>query len=100
MHIVPIASGKGGVGKTLVSANVAIALAQAGKQVVLADLDLGGSNLHLVLGMTSGAPSIGGFLGKKKIDLPLSFSACTAMALRARARGPAVTASKVSRLTP
>tara|TARA_B100000614_G_scaffold11320_1_gene9817 strand:+ start:1576 stop:2721 length:1146 start_codon:yes stop_codon:yes gene_type:complete len=68
MHIVPIASGKGGVGKTLVSANVAIALAQAGKQVVLADLDLGGSNLHLVLGMTSGAPSIGGFLGKKKID--------------------------------
>ncbi|NBQ39078.1 MAG: MinD/ParA family protein, partial [Alphaproteobacteria bacterium] len=51
MQIIPIASGKGGVGKSLVAANLAIALAQAGKNVVLADLDLGGSNLHLILGL-------------------------------------------------
>lgn len=68
MQIVPVASGKGGVGKSLVSANLAIALAQAGHRVILADLDLGGSNLHLVLGLRSTAPSIGAFLGRKRID--------------------------------
>jgi flagellar biosynthesis protein FlhG len=62
MHVVPVASGKGGVGKSLVSANLAIALAQAGKNVVLADLDLGGSNLHLILGIRSVSGSIGSFL--------------------------------------
>jgi flagellar biosynthesis protein FlhG len=51
VQIIPIASGKGGVGKSLVAANLAIALAQAGRRVVLADLDLGGSNLHLILGL-------------------------------------------------
>ena len=50
MQIIPIASGKGGVGKSLLSANLSIALGQAGKRVVLADLDLGASNLHLALG--------------------------------------------------
>ena len=50
MQIIPVASGKGGVGKSLLSANLAIALGQAGKKVVLADLDLGASNLHLVIG--------------------------------------------------
>jgi MinD-like ATPase involved in chromosome partitioning or flagellar assembly len=44
MRVIPIASGKGGVGKSLVAANLSVALAQAGKRVVLADLDLGGSN--------------------------------------------------------
>ncbi len=66
MHIVPVASGKGGVGKSLVAANLAIALAQAGKRVVLADLDLGGSNLHLILGMPSVTGSIGSFLDSPK----------------------------------
>ncbi|MBQ9494357.1 MAG: P-loop NTPase [Treponema sp.] len=50
MQIIPIASGKGGVGKSLLSANLSIALGQAGKKVVLADLDLGASNLHLAIG--------------------------------------------------
>ncbi|MDE7140034.1 MAG: P-loop NTPase, partial [Treponemataceae bacterium] len=53
MQIIPIASGKGGVGKSLLSANLSIALAQAGKKIILADLDLGASNLHLVLGQSS-----------------------------------------------
>ncbi|WP_282223710.1 nucleotide-binding protein, partial [Treponema pallidum] len=50
MQIIPIASGKGGVGKSLLAANLSIALGQAGKKVVVADLDLGASNLHLALG--------------------------------------------------
>ena len=61
MQIIPIASGKGGVGKSLVAANLAIALAQAGKRVVLADLDLGGSNLHLILGIRGIPYGIGTF---------------------------------------
>lgn len=61
MQILPIASGKGGVGKSLLAANLAIALAQAGKKVVLADLDLGGSNLHLILGLRSLPYGIGTF---------------------------------------
>jgi flagellar biosynthesis protein FlhG len=66
MRIIPIASGKGGVGKSLVSANIAIAFAQAGHRVVLADLDLGASNLHLVLGYQSPQKGIGTFLNNTK----------------------------------
>ena len=62
MQIIPIASGKGGVGKSLLSANLAIALGQAGKNVLIADLDLGASNLHLVLGQQSNMHGIGTFL--------------------------------------
>ncbi|HNY17725.1 MAG TPA: P-loop NTPase [Treponemataceae bacterium] len=62
MQIIPVASGKGGVGKSLLSANLAIALGQAGKKVLLADLDLGASNLHLVLGVPSPRTGIGTFL--------------------------------------
>lgn len=64
MRILPVASGKGGVGKSLIAANLAIALAENNRRVILADLDLGGSNLHLILG-ASGSRSnkgIGSFL--------------------------------------
>jgi len=66
MQILPIASGKGGVGKSLIAANLAIALGQAGKRTVLVDLDLGGSNLHLMLGIRSPAGGIGPFLAATK----------------------------------
>jgi len=62
MRIIPIASGKGGVGKSLVSANLAVSFAQAGQRVILADLDLGASNLHLVLGHHAPKLGIGTFL--------------------------------------
>jgi flagellar biosynthesis protein FlhG len=62
VHIVPIASGKGGVGKSMVAANLSIALAQSGRSVVLADLDLGASNLHLILGVPAPKTGIGTFL--------------------------------------
>ena len=69
MQIIPIASGKGGVGKSLVSANLAIALAQSGKKVVLVDMDLGATNLHLVLGHQSPTAGLGTFLsGNSKFE--------------------------------
>ena len=68
MRVIPIASGKGGVGKSLVSANLGIAFAQNGKRVVLADLDLGASNLHLVLGHQAPQTGIGTWLGNTKTN--------------------------------
>jgi len=68
VQIIPIASGKGGVGKSLVAANLAIALAQSGRRVVLADLDLGGSNLHLILGLRGIPYGIGTFFNSPDMD--------------------------------
>lgn len=69
MQIIPVASGKGGVGKSLLSANLAIALGQAGKKVLLIDLDLGASNLHLVIGHPNPKAGIGTFLtGENKFE--------------------------------
>ena len=60
--IIPIASGKGGVGKSLLTANLAIALAEHGYRIVAVDLDLGSSNLHSFLGLPNQFPGIGDFL--------------------------------------
>jgi flagellar biosynthesis protein FlhG len=50
-RIITVASGKGGVGKTNLSTNIAIAYAKLGKRVVLMDADLGLANVNVVLGI-------------------------------------------------
>jgi len=50
-RIVAVTSGKGGVGKTFVSANLAAALARRGLQVLVLDADLGLANLDVVLNL-------------------------------------------------
>jgi flagellar biosynthesis protein FlhG len=65
--IIPIASGKGGVGKTEVGANLGIRLGQLGYRTALIDLDLGGSNLHSVLGIKNKNPGLGNFLSDKSL---------------------------------
>src|SRR2546428_9281443 len=50
-HVIAIASGKGGVGKTNVTANLAVALAQRGQRVCVLDADLGLANLDVLLGL-------------------------------------------------
>ncbi|MGE0642080.1 MAG: P-loop NTPase [Nitrospira sp.] len=61
-QIVSIASGKGGVGKSVVSANLALALARRGKQVVLADLDIGGADAHVLFGLLHPTHTLTDFL--------------------------------------
>ena len=63
--IIPIAGGKGGVGKSLFVANLAIALAEAGHSTVAVDMDMGSSNLHTYLGLNNLNPGIGDFLKVK-----------------------------------
>lgn len=60
--LLPVGSGKGGVGKTLFSANLALQLGRTGKRILLVDLDLGGSNLHTALGIPNRHSGMGDFL--------------------------------------
>jgi flagellar biosynthesis protein FlhG len=63
--VIPVASGKGGVGKTILTANLGVLLARAGKAVVLVDLDLGASNLHTCLGVKNTHLGIGNYVYKQ-----------------------------------
>jgi len=50
-RIIAVSSGKGGVGKTNIAINMALAYAQAGKKVIVMDADLGLANVNVVLGV-------------------------------------------------
>jgi flagellar biosynthesis protein FlhG len=68
-RIIAVGGGKGGIGKTLVSANLGIALAQAGMRVLLVDVDLGGANLHTTLGVGQPATTLSDFVRSNKVQL-------------------------------
>lgn len=67
--IIPVASGKGGVGKTLISVNLAFALAEQGKKTILIDLDFGGANVHTCMGYDIAPDGIGNFLNQRTLSL-------------------------------
>ena len=66
--IIPIAGGKGGVGKTEFCANLGVRLGQLGYSVILIDLDLGGSNLHSTLGLKNKNSGVGNLLSDRNLD--------------------------------
>jgi ATP-binding protein involved in chromosome partitioning len=57
-HIIAIASGKGGVGKSTVSANLAVALSQSGAKVGLLDADIYGPSMPLMFDLVNGKPVV------------------------------------------
>jgi flagellar biosynthesis protein FlhG len=61
-HIWAIAGGKGGIGKSFVTANLGIALCERGKKVIVVDADLGGANLHTLLGIPRPPVSLDDFI--------------------------------------
>jgi ATP-binding protein involved in chromosome partitioning len=65
-HVVAVSSGKGGVGKSTVAANLASALAAMGKAVGVLDADVYGPDIPLMFGETR-KPKVTGEKGKEKI---------------------------------
>lgn len=59
-----LGAGKGGVGKSVITANLGVALAARGRRVALVDADLGGANLHTFLGLTSPPRTIADFVSR------------------------------------
>lgn len=66
--VVAVTSGKGGVGKTFVSANLAAALAKRGLRVLVLDADLGLANLDVVLNLYPKITLHDVFTGKAKLE--------------------------------
>ena len=60
-----IGGGKGGSGKSFITANVGICLSKLGVRVILIDADLGGANLHTFLGISPPSLSLSDFIKKR-----------------------------------
>jgi flagellar biosynthesis protein FlhG len=59
-----VGGGKGGVGKSVITANLAIALARRGRRCVVVDADLGGANLHTILGVRKPHRTLSDFVNR------------------------------------
>lgn len=68
-YILPIGGGKGGSGKTFLTGNLGLLLAKQGHKTLLFDADLGGANLHTMIGMTHTEKSLFDFITKKVATL-------------------------------
>ena len=69
MQIIAVGGGKGGVGKSLVSANVGLSLARRGFRTAVIDLDLGGANLHTCLGVPLPSRGLSDFIHRRAAKL-------------------------------
>ena len=64
-RIIAVGGGKGGVGKSLVTSSLGIAIAGHGKKVVVIDADLGGANLHTCLGLPTPSLTLSDFISRR-----------------------------------
>jgi flagellar biosynthesis protein FlhG len=62
--IISVGSGKGGVGKSVIAGNLALVFAKQGKRVVLADLDVGGADAHILFGMLHPTKTLTAFINR------------------------------------
>ena len=60
-----VGGGKGGIGKSLLTASLGWQLARMGRRVVLVDADLGGANLHTCLGLPAPERTLGDFIQRR-----------------------------------
>ena len=80
-RVISVAGGKGGIGKSYVAANLAIALARRGRKVVLIDADMGAPNLHTWLGLAPPRRNLSDFLDRtvariEDLIVPTGFPEC------------------------
>lgn len=66
-NIIAVASGKGGVGKSTISANLAMGLARQGAKVGLVDADIYGPSQHIMFGVENDLPGRAEFDGQAKM---------------------------------
>ncbi len=67
--VLPVGGGKGGIGKSALTASLGLALARLERSVTVVDADLGGSDLHNFLGLDNDRPGLGEVLTAKDLSL-------------------------------
>jgi flagellar biosynthesis protein FlhG len=82
-QVIAVASGKGGVGKSTIAANLGVTLAKCGKQVVVVDADIGAANLHTFLGIRYPQRTLRDFIERRveNLDQVLLDTACPGLRL-------------------
>jgi|TARA_R100000501_G_scaffold13654_3_gene24924 ATP-binding protein involved in chromosome partitioning len=100
-HILAVASGKGGVGKSTIAANLAVAMAQDGMRVGLLDADIYGPSVPTLLGLDGRAEGVQGRIQPMQAHglKALSIAALTKPGQAVIWRGPMAAAAMMQMLT-